>query len=257
MRKAASCSRSTWSRCSSSRPEPPLIELDGRIVGEAQKRLARMSVSQRAYELLKSQSRASTAGDWIAARRGGPEVERVFEGAGGEKLDTVRVPEFFTYNGFHRAFIGRLGDIAESVKKERWVLGPAGEQAVVAAQYDNLPDEMLELYTREFIATWRQQLGKLRLRKMLTDKPQYVALSAISAPTSPLKQLLESIRDETAITRERPKPPPAAGARSRPGGAATRSPVQVAGSRAGRQHRVRIQAVSPGGRRRRQPQADR
>jgi type VI secretion system protein ImpL len=191
---------------------PPLIELDGRIVTEAQQRLARMSVSQRAYELLKSQSRASTAGDWIASRRGGPEAERVFEAVRGEKLETVRVPEFFTYNGFHRHFIGQLGNIAETVKKDRWVLGPAGEQAVVAAQYDNLPDEMLAIYTRDFIATWKETLAKLRLRKMLTDKPQYVALSAISAPTSPLKQMLESIRDETAVTRERPKPPPAAGA---------------------------------------------
>jgi type VI secretion system protein ImpL len=185
---------------------PPLIELDGRLVGDAQKTLARLSVSQRAYQLLKTQSSASTAGDWIAARKAGADADRVFEAAGGAKLDTIRVPAFFTYNGFQRDFIGRLGDIADSVKKERWVLGPAGEQSVVAAQYDNLPDEMLELYTRDFIATWRDALSKLRLRKMLTDKPQYVALSALSAQTSPFKQLLGSIRDETALTRERPKP---------------------------------------------------
>jgi len=190
---------------------PPLIELDGRLIGEAQKTLARLSVSQRAYQLLKSQASASTSGDWIASRKGGPDAERVFEAAAGQRLDTIRVPEFFTYNGFQRAFIGRLGDIAESVKKERWVLGSAGEQAVVAAQYDNLPDEMLELYTRDFVTVWRETLGKLRLRKLLADKPQYVALSALSAQTSPLRQLLESIRDETVITRERPKPPPAPG----------------------------------------------
>ncbi len=127
---------------------PPLMELDGRIVKESQDRLARMSVAQRAYELLKSQSRSAT-GDWIAARRGGNEAERVFEAAGGQKLDTVRVPEFFTYNGFHKLFIGRLGDIAETVKKDRWVLGPAGDQGAVATQYDNLLDEMLApLYAR-------------------------------------------------------------------------------------------------------------
>ena len=189
----------------------PLIELDGRLIGDAQRTLARLSVAQRAYQLLKSQSGASTAGDWVASRRAGPDAERVFEAAGGQKLDTVRVPEFFTYSGFQRLFIGRLGDISESVKREKWVLGSAGEQSVVTAQYDNLPDEMLELYTRDFITVWREALGRLRLRKLLADKPQYVALSALSAQTSPLRQLLESIRDETAVTRERPKPPPAAG----------------------------------------------
>src|SRR5262249_34000468 len=48
---------------------------------------------------------------------------------------------------------------------------------------------------------------------LLADKPKYQALRAISAPTSPLRLLLESLRDETALTRERPKPakPPNAG----------------------------------------------
>ena len=87
----------------------------------------------------------------------------------------------------------------------------------MSAQYDNLPDDLLDLYTRDFIASLARALGKLRMKKLPADKPQYSALSAISAPTSPLKQLLESIRDETALTRERPKPPPAAGApRRRP-----------------------------------------
>jgi type VI secretion system protein ImpL len=52
------------------------------------------------------------------------------------------------------------------------------------------------------------------LRKLLADKPKYIVLSALSAPTSPMKQLLQSIRDETALTRERP-----ANAAAPPGGA--------------------------------------
>ena len=38
--------------------QPPLVELDGRLIEEAQKTLARLSVAQRAYELLKSEARA-------------------------------------------------------------------------------------------------------------------------------------------------------------------------------------------------------
>jgi type VI secretion system protein ImpL len=90
------------------------------------------------------------------------------------------------------------------------VLGAAGEQGAVAAQYTSLPDDLLVLYTRDFIAAWRDALGKLRLRKLTADKPRYIGLSAISAPTSPLKQLIESIVQETALTRERPAAAPAA-----------------------------------------------
>ena len=52
-----------------------------RLIEESQKTLGRLSVAQRAYEILKSQARTSNAGDWVAARKGGPDVTRVFEAA--------------------------------------------------------------------------------------------------------------------------------------------------------------------------------
>jgi type VI secretion system protein ImpL len=181
-----------------------LVELDGRLVSESQKTLARLSVAQRAYELLKSQARGASSTDWTPARKGGPDADAVFEAAGGQPLDSIRVPEFFTYAGFHQSFIARLSDLSEQMRAERWVLGDLGQQAAVATQYDSLADDLLDLYSREFVQAWRDALSKLRMKKMTADKPKYLALVAISSPTSPLKQIMESIRDETALTRERP-----------------------------------------------------
>jgi type VI secretion system protein ImpL len=182
-----------------------LVTLNGRLIEDSQKTLGRLSVAQRAYELLKSQARTGPAHDWVASRQGGPDAALVFDAPGG--LDAVRIPGFFTYAGFHREFIGRLGDIADRLKKERWVLGPIGEQSAVAAQYDTLPDDLLDIYGKEFVAVWREALSRLRMRKLLADKPKYIALSALSGTTSPLRQILESIRDETTLTRERKTPP--------------------------------------------------
>jgi type VI secretion system protein ImpL len=190
--------------------EEPLFTLHGPLIEETQKTLARLSVGQRAYELLKSQGR-SVAPDWLPAQHGGPDFGLVFAGVGGQDVNDVRVPGFFTYAGFQKGFVDRLGDIAELVKKERWVLGPAGEQAAVTAQYDTLGQALLDLYTRDFIAAWRDALGKLQLRPLTTDRPKFIALGAAAAATSPIKQLLESIRDETALTRERPGSKPADG----------------------------------------------
>ena len=192
----------------------PLIELNGRLIEESQKALARLSITQRAYQLLKSQARTSTAGDWIAGRKGGPDVTRVFDAPGDPTLENVRVPEFFTYLGFQHDFIERLADITDRVKRDRWVLGAAGEQSALTDQFDNLADDLLAIYSRDFIATWQAALNRLRMRKLTDDKPQYIALSAISAPTSPLTQLLESIRAETMLTREQASAakPAAAGA---------------------------------------------
>ena len=182
----------------------PLIEVDRRLINEGQKTLARLSVAQRAYALLKSQSLSSVAGDWLASRKGGTTVGDVFETSDHQPLDTVRVPEFFTYDGFYRGFIARLGDVSERIKAERWVLGDAAQDSTIATQFDNLPNQMLAFYTQDFLAAWQQALGRLRMRKLLADKPQYIALSAIGAPSSPLKQLIVSIAEETALTRERP-----------------------------------------------------
>jgi type VI secretion system protein ImpL len=184
----------------------PLISLNGPLIEEAQQTLARMNVAQRAYELLKSQAMASSSSDWVAARHGGPDFPLVFDAVGGpQSLDNVRVPAFFTYAGFRRLFLDRLGGLAEQVKRDSWLLGAAGAQPAIALQYDTLGADLLEIYTRDFIDAWRQALGRLQMRPMTADRPKYVALAALGAATSPLKQLLESIRDETALTRERPE----------------------------------------------------
>ena len=185
--------------------QPPLVELDGRLIREAQNSLARLSVAQRAYEFLKSEARTSTADDWVVTRKGGADVSVVFESTAGQSLDNVRVPAFFTYNGFQQMFIGKLGGLSERMNRDRWVLGDAGQQAAIGQQYDALAGDLLNIYSNDFVTTWRTALGNLRLKKLLADKPKYDALRALSAPTSPLRQILESIRDETALTKERPK----------------------------------------------------
>lgn len=205
--------------------EEPLIKLNGPLVEECQKLLARLSVAERAYELLKSRSRTQTALDWVPVRRGGPDFAAVFEAAGRESIEDIRVPGFFTYAGFHRHFIDQLSGIADQIKNERWVLGQAGEQSAVAAQYDSLGQNLLALYELDFIAAWREGLNKLRLKRLTTDKPRYVVLAAAAAPTSPLKQILESIRDETALTRARPEPGKAPSGSAGAAVAAPKAPV--------------------------------
>ena len=192
--------------------QPPLVELDGRLILECQKTLARLNVSQRAYELLKSEARSSTAGDWVVSRKGGLDAASVFEADRGQSLDTIRVPAFFTYSGFQDKFIAKLGDLAERMRRDRWVLGEAGQQAALGQQYDNLASNLLDLYGNDFIRAWRDALAKLKMKKLLADKPKYQALRAVSAPTSPLRLILESIREETALTRERSKSPKDGGA---------------------------------------------
>jgi type VI secretion system protein ImpL len=181
------------------------ISLNGPMVEDAQKTLARMRVAERAYTLLKSEAHSAAIEDWVAGRRGGPDAALVFEAANGASLDTVRVPAFFTYAGFYKALLEPMPGIADKLQKEQWVLGPAGDQDAVRQQYSSLMPDILDIYGREFVAAWNVALSNLKLRPLVADKPKYIALSAASGPTSPIRQLFESVRDETALTKEKSK----------------------------------------------------
>ena len=59
------------------------------------------------------------------------------------------------------------------MKRDRWVLGDAGQQAAIDQQYDDLAGDLLELYSNDFVTAWRDALGNLHLKKLLADKPKY------------------------------------------------------------------------------------
>ncbi len=80
------------------------LDVDRTLVQEAQRTIARISVADRAFELLRSESRRNKDGDWSARRKAGQDADLVFEAGGGVELDTIKVPFFYTYAGFQQDF---------------------------------------------------------------------------------------------------------------------------------------------------------
>lgn len=180
-----------------------LVHPNQTLIDESQKTLARLKLSERAYELLKSEARTLDIADWTAPGAGGLLFDQLFEEASGKDLDTIRVPGFYTYEGFKRAFLRGLPGISDRVRKERWVLGRLGDQETLGDEYRSLGNDLLALYGRDFDAAWRSALGRLKMKRLNADKPQYKALGAATASNSPLKALFESVVEETALTKER------------------------------------------------------
>ncbi|WP_297842408.1 type VI secretion system membrane subunit TssM [uncultured Roseibium sp.] len=177
-------------------------QLDGILVAEVQRELGRVSLAERGYALLKSRAKGLASEDWIAEQRGGSDMETVFETENGDTLDTVAVDKFFTYPGFHLSVLPNLAGIREELERDKWVFGDVGEADAFSDQYQSLPGEILALYTKDFIEAWEEALGNLKFKSMRNDKPLYTTLQAVSAPTSPVVQLLESIRRETLLTQD-------------------------------------------------------
>ena len=181
----------------------PLIGPNESLVREAQRTLARLNVAQRAYALLRSQAGSAKAPDWLPGKACSDDFSEIFQTTKGERGDTIRIAGFYTYAGFRRAFLERLSGMQERLAQERWVLGTAGDQIDVAAQYQNLPKDLRALYTRDFIDVWTAAVTRLKLKSLAADKPKYRTLTIASAANSPFKCLLEQLRAETAVTRER------------------------------------------------------
>ena len=175
------------------------VPLNGALVDEVQKILVRMPIADRVYALLKT--RAETAGHspWIASERAGNDAAVVFETHDGAPLNEVRIPGFFTKEGFIKGFLGQLEPVIKEVKEEKWVLGEPGKQATFEAQYKTLREDVMTRYRAEFINHWDQQLARLKITPV--GGTNLTVMSALAAPTSPLKQLMVSIRAETELTK--------------------------------------------------------
>jgi type VI secretion system protein ImpL len=186
--------------------DAPLIEPNERLIGDCQRILARLSVADRAYQLLRSQSRQAVAPDWLASRHGGPDFATVFDSATADAADSISVSGFYTYAGFQRSLVEKLPTIADQLQKDNWVLGNVGQQNVIQEQFTNLARDILNRYGQDFYAQWMQALQKLKIRPLNAGKPTYEALNAAAASTSPIRLLMESVRDETVLTRERKDP---------------------------------------------------
>jgi type VI secretion system protein ImpL len=186
--------------------DSPLVEPNRGLIFECQRILGRLTVADRAYQLLRSQSRQQVAPDWVAAQHGGPDFATVFDSATGDAADSIAVPGFYTYSGFLHSLIDKLPTIADQLQRDNWVLGDVGQLTVIQSQFESLARDILDRYSRDFVSEWKKSLEKLRIKPLNNGKPTYETLTAAAASTSPIRLLLESIRDETVLTRERKDP---------------------------------------------------
>lgn len=176
------------------------MELNGDLVKATQASLARLSLAERAFALIKSTARSPDIKDWTVADHAGPDAQFVFATTNGKPLESVGVQALYTYDGFYGLFLNKLKAVITLLKNERWVLGEAGGTEVLDKQFSSLGPDLFQLYDQEFIKTWSAALANLKLKSFTADKPEFSALRAISGATSPLKMLLESIAAETKLT---------------------------------------------------------
>src|SRR5690606_10762130 len=86
----------------------PTIALNGSLGQHVRYVLAGQRREARADVFIPPCARTAPVAAWVAGTRAGPEGEVVFETKDGTELSSLRVPNLYTWQGFHELFLGQL-----------------------------------------------------------------------------------------------------------------------------------------------------
>ncbi len=189
--------------------EKPLAEiaLDGNLVKDARLTLERLGPAARAYALIKQTGLVRDLPEWRVIDHVGPQGTQVIvRKTPGIDL-TAGVSGFYTYEGFHQAFVPAVENIAPEIARDSWIFGNQSQAAKDNASIAIIARGVISIYVNEYVDQWARLLGDISLVEP-TDKGNALTIfNILAGPTSPLKSLLTDIARETKLA-----PPEAAAA---------------------------------------------
>jgi type VI secretion system protein ImpL len=179
-------------------PLEMVLPQDQALVEQVRKQLAASSLAERTYSRLKRIGAGDGVPDFRVTEAGGPQAALVFTRASGAPL-SQGIPALFTVAGYDKGFraqapmlVKQLGD------EEAWVLGTSSNGQGVTRMTTTLT-EVQQLYLNEYIKTWDDLLGDLRLIPSTSLQGSIRTITLLSAGDSPLKLLLNGVSKETRL----------------------------------------------------------
>ena len=178
------------------------IALNGPLVEQVQRLLAEMPLAQRVYNGIINSPRATALPEWRLTEVGGPNITRVMTRSSGKPM-SEGIEGIFTYNGFRTVFLDETLGLARRLQKETWVLGEAGESEQSERALAAMSEDVVDLYYNDFIARYDQILGDLDIVPLESLSHAVEVTNVLSGPTSPIKNILEAVSEETRLTEDR------------------------------------------------------
>ena len=179
-------------------PLEMVLPRDQALIDEMRKQLAASSLAERAYSRLKRLGPGEGLPDFRVSDAGGPQAALVFTRASGAPL-SQGIPALFTVAGYDKGFRAQVPLIVKQLSEEEgWVLGSASGGQGVARMTTTLT-EVRQLYLNEYIKSWDDLLGDLRLIPSTSLQGSIQTITLLSAGDSPLKLLLNGVAKETKL----------------------------------------------------------
>jgi type VI secretion system protein ImpL len=204
----------------------PAYGLDGLLIDEARRVFSRMPLAGRAYSRLRPVAAAANLAPWTPGEAAGPAGARVFARPSGRPL-SEGVPGLFTREAFHRVVLPNLEAVSREVAQESWVLGPGNEVRLDDAALVRLQQDVLNLYYDDYARMWDGMLADLAIASFRGMGQAVDTLNILSAPQSPMRDLLASAGRQLTLSvppdgQPQAQGQPAAGAAPAPQSASAR-----------------------------------
>ncbi len=192
------------------------VELNGPLIDQVQGILIELPLAERIYQGILSSVAADALPSWRLTDVGGPAVSRVLTRSSGKPL-SEGISGIYTYDGFHDVFLNEALGVATRVQSESWVLGDYGAAEQSEEALARMSRDVLGLYYNDYVEQFDTILGDIDIAPLQSLSHAVEVTNVLSGPTSPIKNILEAIADETRLTEDRTA---LAGAAAAEGGAA-------------------------------------
>ncbi|NLS07983.1 type VI secretion system membrane subunit TssM [Rhizobium sp. P32RR-XVIII] len=172
-------------------PLPP-VTLDGALVQTARASFSRVSLAARVYGRIRPAASAKSVPDWTPSAELGSAGSSLFTRVSGKSL-AEGIPGFFTVAGFQKVLLPNLLGATQAAANESWILGQTQKTPSDRTESETLEREVVALYSADFLKQWDDMLNDLALAPF-EDRPAAIqGLYVLSAPQSPMRDLLKSI----------------------------------------------------------------
>jgi len=175
------------------------IEVNETLVVLARSKLNQVPLPERVYARLKQEAmmlrELAMKVDNVVGRNG----QLVLSGPADRGLG--QVSGLFTYKGFHDFYQKEAVRFSKEFVEETWVMGEQMQDSPLAGNYEALNEQVRRLYIKDYINTWDNLLRDLSIVRFNDIDHGVEVLEILSGSRSPLRNLLQAVKDNTNLTR--------------------------------------------------------
>ncbi len=191
------------------------LTLNDNLIARARQVLNREPLAEYSYNRIMRSKRVLAIPEWTVAENGGPGSGRVFQLRSRKPLDQG-VKGIFTWAGYHNVFLPILPTVTQDLSEDSWVLGrPTRDVAATLRDTTKLRRDVMGLYLDDYTRVWDAMLQDLTIKPFNGLSEALDQLSLLSAPASPLRDVLLSIDAQTQLSRAAPTDQAAAAAQAK------------------------------------------